>query len=57
LPILARPRTHLALNVATAVVFAVGYSWRAGDHVALDKRDRGQLALSAVAVAFLIAAI
>jgi hypothetical protein len=39
LPILARPRTHLALNAATAVVFAVGFSWRAGDHVALDKRD------------------
>jgi len=48
---------HLALNTATAVVFAIGYSWRAGDHVGLDKTRWGQLALSTVAVAFLIAAI
>jgi hypothetical protein len=41
LPILARPHTHLALNAATAVVFAIGYSWRAGDHVALDKDEIG----------------
>jgi uncharacterized membrane protein len=54
---LATARTHLALNAATAAVFAIGYSWRAGDHVALDKTRWGQLALSAVAVAFLIAAI
>src|SRR5512133_2679643 len=43
LPILARPRTHLALNAATAVVFAIGYSWRAGDHVALDKNEMGAM--------------
>jgi hypothetical protein len=57
LPILARPRTHLALNAAMAVVFAIGYSRRVGDHVALDKTRWGQLALSAVAVPFLIAAM
>jgi uncharacterized membrane protein len=56
-PAFATARTHLALNAATAVVFAIGYSWRAGDHVALDKTRWGQLALSAVAVAFLIAAV
>ena len=56
-PAFATARTHLVLNVATAVVFAIGYSWRAGDHVALDRTRWGQLALSAVAVAFLIAAI
>jgi uncharacterized membrane protein len=56
-PAFATARTHLALNAATALVFAIGYSWRAGDHVALDKTRWGQLALSAVAVAFLIAAI
>jgi uncharacterized membrane protein len=56
-PAFATARTHLALNAATAVVFAIGYSWRAGDHVALDKTRWGQLALSAVAVAFLMAAV
>jgi uncharacterized membrane protein len=50
-------RTHLTLNATTAVLFAIGYAWRAGDHVALDKTRWGQLALSAAAVAFLIAAM
>jgi uncharacterized membrane protein len=55
-PALATARTHLTLNAAAVVLFAAGYAWRAGDHVALDKTRWGQLALSAVAVAFLIAA-
>jgi len=56
-PAFATARAHLALNAAAVVLFAAGYSWRAGDHVALDKTRWGQLALSAVAVAFLIAAM
>jgi uncharacterized membrane protein len=49
--------THVALNVAAAALFVVGYAWRAGDHVELDKTRWGQLALSAVAVAVLIGAV
>lgn len=49
--------THVALNVAAAVLFIIGYVWRAGDHVELDKTRWGQLALSAVAVSVLIGAI
>lgn len=49
--------THLILNVAAAVLFVIGYAWRAGDHVELDRTRGGQLALSAVAVAVLIAAV
>lgn len=49
--------SHLALNVAAAVLFIVGYAWRAGDHVELDKTRWGQLALNAVAVAVLTGAI
>jgi uncharacterized membrane protein len=56
-PAFATARAHLTLNAAAAVVFAIGYAWRAGDHVALTKTRWGQLALSAVAVAFLIAAM
>jgi uncharacterized membrane protein len=56
-PAFATARTHLTLNAAAAVLFAIGYAWRAGDHVELDKTRWGQLALSAVAVAFLIAAM
>ncbi len=56
-PAFATARTHLSLNAAAAVLFAIGYAWRAGDHVALDKTRWGQLALSAAAVAFLIAAM
>jgi uncharacterized membrane protein len=52
----ATARMHLMLNAAAAALFAIGYAWRAGDHMALDKTRWGQLALSAVAVAFLIAA-
>ena len=56
-PAFVAARAHLMLNVAAAALFAIGYAWRAGDHVALDKTRWGQLALSAVAVAFLLAAM
>ena len=46
-PAFATARTHLTLNAAVVVLFAIGYAWRAGDHVALDKTRWGQLALSA----------
>jgi uncharacterized membrane protein len=49
--------THLTLNGAAAVLFVISYAWRAGDHVELDKTRWGQLTLSAIAVAFLIAAV
>ena len=55
-PAFAAARAHLMLNVAAAALFAIGYAWQAGDHVALDKTRWGQLALSAIAVAFLLAA-
>jgi len=55
-PAFAAARAHLILNAAAAALFAIGYAWRAGDHVALDKTRWGQLALSAIAVAFLLAA-
>lgn len=48
---------HLTFNVAAAIMFLIGYAWRSGDHVELDKTRPGQLALSAVAVALLIAAV
>jgi uncharacterized membrane protein len=56
-PAFATAWTHLTLNVAAGVLFAIGYWWRAGDHVELNKTRWGQLALSAAAVAFLIAAV
>jgi uncharacterized membrane protein len=56
-PAFATAVKHLTLNVTAAVLFVIGYAWRAGDHVELDKTRWGQLALSAIAVAFLIAAI
>ena len=49
--------THVALNVAVAVLFLIGYAWRAGDHVQLDKTRSGQLALSAAAVGLLVLAV
>jgi uncharacterized membrane protein len=56
-----RPRriavTHAALNVAVGTLFLIGYAWRAGDHVDLDKTGSGQLALSAVAVGLLVVAV
>ena len=56
-PAFAVTRAHLSLNAAAAVLFAIGYAWRAGDHVALDKTRWGQLALSAAGVVFLITAV
>ena len=48
---------HVALNVGVAVLFVIGYAWRAGDHTALDKTGSGQLALSCVAVGLLVVAV
>jgi uncharacterized membrane protein len=56
-PPFTRAVTHLALNVAAAVLFVIGYYWRAGDHTALDKTRPGQLALNAVGVALLVVAV
>jgi uncharacterized membrane protein len=56
-PPFATAVAHLTLNVAASVLFLIGYVWRAGDHVELDKTRWGQLTLSAVAVAFLVAAV
>ena len=49
--------THAALNAGAVVLFIIGYAWRAGDHVELDKTRSGQLALSALAVALLLVAV
>lgn len=49
--------THAAFNVGVAVLFLIGYAWRSGDHVQLDKTRPGQLALSAVAVGLLVVAV
>jgi uncharacterized membrane protein len=56
-PAVALARTHLVLNGVTFVLFAIGYAWRAGDHVELEQTRWGQLGLSAVAAIFLIAAM
>jgi uncharacterized membrane protein len=57
----SRPRrvalAHSALTVGVAVVFLIGYVWRADDHVELDKTRSGQLALSGVAVGLLVVAV
>jgi uncharacterized membrane protein len=48
---------HAALNVGVAVLFLIGYAWRAGDHTALDKTGAGQLTLSCLAVGLLVLAV
>jgi uncharacterized membrane protein len=48
---------HLTLNVIAAVLFGIGYAWRAGDHVDLGHTRWGQFALSAAAVALLAGAV
>jgi uncharacterized membrane protein len=48
---------HSALNVGVAILFLIGYAWRAGDHTALEKTGSGQLALSCVAVGLLVVAV
>jgi uncharacterized membrane protein len=47
---------HVVLNAVMVVLFAIDFAWRAGDHLDHDKTPWGQLALSAVSVAFLVAA-
>lgn len=49
--------THATTNVGVAVLFLIGYAWRAGDHTALDQTRPGQLALSCVAVGLLVLAV
>jgi uncharacterized membrane protein len=46
--------THLALNAVVVSLFFVGFLWRAGDHLELEKTRWGQLALSSVAVLLLV---
>ena len=48
---------HLGLNITVAGLFLIGYVWRAGDHVQLEKTRSGQLALSAAAVGLLAVAV
>ena len=48
---------HAVVNVVVAGLFLVGYAWRAGDHVQLDKTRPGQLTLSAMAVGLLVVAV
>jgi uncharacterized membrane protein len=48
---------HAALNIGVAVLFLIGYAWRAGDHTALDKTGAGQLTLSCIAVGLLVLAV
>ena len=48
---------HAALNAGVAVLFLIGYAWRAGDHVELDKTRPGQLTLSAIAIGLLVIAV
>jgi len=48
---------HIALNLVVALLFGIGYVWRAGDHVDLDQTRWGQLALSGAAVALLAIAV
>jgi uncharacterized membrane protein len=45
---------HLALNALVVSLFLVGFLWRAGDHLELEKTRWGQLALSSVAVSLLV---
>ena len=55
-PVFATAVRHVVLNAAALVLFAVGFWWRAGDHLELDKTPWDQLGLSAAAVALLAAA-
>ena len=48
---------HLALNVIVFGLFVAGYAWRATDHLEHDKTPVSQLALSAGAVAVLLASV
>jgi uncharacterized membrane protein len=55
-PAFATAVRHVVLNAAALVLFALGFWWRAGDHLELDKTPWDQLGLSAAAVAVLTAA-
>jgi uncharacterized membrane protein len=55
-PAATTARRHVTLNAVMVVLFTIDFVWRAGDHLDQDKTRWGQLALSAVAVAFLGAA-
>jgi uncharacterized membrane protein len=46
----------MALNAVAVVLFSIGFVRRAGDHLDHDKTPWDQLAFSAVALAFLLAA-
>jgi uncharacterized membrane protein len=49
--------THSVLNLLVAILFVIGYVWRAKDHVELDKTQPGQLAISAVAIGLLVVSV
>jgi uncharacterized membrane protein len=55
-PVFTTAVRHVVLNAAAVAVFAVGFAWRASDHLEHDKTPWAQLALSAAAVALLAAA-
>lgn len=48
---------HLACNTIVLGLFLAAYAWRATDHLEHDKTPWSQLALSAVAVAVLLASV
>jgi len=45
---------HMALNALVASLFLVGFLWRVGDHLELEKTRWGQVALSSTAVSLLV---
>lgn len=45
---------HIVLNAAVAVLFLIGFAWRAGDHLELEKTRWGQMVLSGAAVVLLV---
>jgi uncharacterized membrane protein len=47
---------HMLLNATVLGLFLIGFTWRASDHLELDKVRWGQLALSAAAVSLLVVA-
>jgi uncharacterized membrane protein len=55
-PAFATAITHVLLNAVMVVLFTIDFAWRAGDHLDHDKTPWGQLAFSAVSMAFLVAA-
>jgi uncharacterized membrane protein len=45
---------HIVLNAVVAALFLVGFAWRAGDHLELEKTRWGQMVLSGAAVVLLV---